>query len=212
MLLQHLLTPAVLGVLGDAVAFFTALAFLYGSAKILWTRFTGRPFPVNAVTRKLDAVVELGLNVIGFLNKLRSPTGAPLIANPDVQRRDQLIDEMRVAMEDLERRLADALAERPTPRLLASPSGDAMRVLVGAAGVSLVGPAGASPVVDAAPAPDATAFDASKRQTIAPEVVEVARALTGAEKGAARVGVLLAIAALLIVGAVVAVLAAAVRG
>lgn len=108
--LESLLGPVVTSWIAHIVAGFTAFAFLYGAAKILWTRLSGRPFPANAVTRKLDAFVELGTNVLGFINKLRAPSGAPLIPNPEVQRRDAMIAEMAATLDAMQRRLNGALA------------------------------------------------------------------------------------------------------
>ena len=106
--LESLLGPTVTAWIAHVVAALTAFALLYGGAKILWTRLTGRTFPVNRFTRGLDALAELGTNVLGFVNKLTRGNGQPLLSNPDVQRRDALIAEMSTALDDLRRRLGDA--------------------------------------------------------------------------------------------------------
>jgi len=114
--LESLLGPTVTTWIAHLVAALTAFALLYGAAKILWIRLAGRPFPVNRFTRTLDALAELGTNVIGFANKLRSPNGAPLIPNPDVLRRDALIEELRTSLADYQRRVAGSHAvTEPTP-------------------------------------------------------------------------------------------------
>lgn len=147
---ESLLGPAVTTWIAHVVAALTAFALLYGAAKILWTRLAGRPFPNNRFTRALDALAELGTNILGFANKLTRGNGQPLLANPDVQRRDALIAEMSTALADLRRRAGDA----PLP--LAESAGKE-----GAAVVS-----------------ETRGFDPGARQTIAPDVVAEAQRIT----------------------------------
>ena len=149
--LESLLGPTVTTWIAHAVAALTAFALLYGFAKIMWTRLTGRPFPVNRVTRGLDALAELGTNVLGFVNKLTRGNGQPLLTNPDVQRRDALIAEMSAALDDMRRRLGDA----PLPVAVVAEK------------------AGAVAVSDTR-----GAFDPAQRQAIAPDVVAVAQRIT----------------------------------
>ena len=171
---ESLLGPTVTTWIAHAVAALTAFALLYGAAKILWTRLSGRPFPANKVTRALDALAELGTNVLGFINKATRGNGAPLLANPDVQRRDALIAEMSTALDDLRRRVGDA----PLP-------------LVDAAGK-----AGAVAVSET------RGFDPAARQTIAPDVVAEARRITDAsERGSVDLRTLGAIVVVLAAGA-----------
>ncbi len=172
--LESLLGPTVTAWIAHAVAALTAFALLYGAAKILWTRLAGRPFPVNRVTRGLDALAELGTNVLGFINKLSRGNGQPLLANPDVQRRDAMIAEMSAALDDMRRRLGDA----PPVALLAEK----------AAVVAVSDTRGG--------------FDPAARQAIAPDVVAVAQRITReSERGYATVRALAAVVVVLAVGA-----------
>lgn len=173
--LESLLGPTVTTWIAHAVAALTAFALLYGFAKIMWTRLTGRPFPVNRVTRGLDALAELGTNVLGFVNKLTRGNGQPLLTNPDVQRRDALIAEMSAALDDMRRRLGDAplpvavVAEKEGAAVVSETRGD---------------------------------FDANARQAIAPDVVAVAQRITReSERGYATVRALAAVVVVLAVGA-----------
>ena len=171
--LESLLGPTVTAWIAHAVAALTAFALLYGAAKILWTRLSGRPFPVNRFTRGLDALAELGTNVLGFINKLSRGNGQPLLANPDVQRRDAMIAEMSAALDDMRRRLGDA----PPVALLADKAG--------AVAVS-----------------ETRGFDASARQAIAPDVVAVAQRITReSERGYVTVRALAAVVVVLAVEA-----------
>ncbi len=175
--LESLLGPTVTAWIAHAVAALTAFALLYGAAKILWTRLAGRPFPVNRVTRGLDALAELGTNVLGFINKLSRGNGQPLLANPDVQRRDAMIAEMSAALDDMRRRLGDA----PPVALLAEK----------AAVVAVSDTRGG--------------FDPAARQAIAPDVVAVAQRITReSERGFVTLRALLAVVVLLAVAGVVA--------
>ena len=174
---ESLLGPTVTTWIAHAVAALTAFALLYGAAKILWTRLSGRPFPANKVTRALDALAELGTNVLGFINKATRGNGAPLLANPDVQRRDALIAEMSTALDDLRRRVGDA----PLP-------------LVDAAGK-----AGAVAVSET------RGFDPAARQTIAPDVVAAAQAATReSERGSVDLAGLIGCVVIGVLAAVIA--------
>lgn len=112
--LESLLGPTVTTWIAHLVAALTAFALLYGAAKVAWTRITGKPFPHNALTRQLDALAELGSNVIGAINKL-SPS-SPLIANPEVLRRDAMLAEVRAELNSLR-----ALSASPSPDPVAPP-------------------------------------------------------------------------------------------
>ena len=96
--LESILGPEVTSLIAYATAILTAFGLLYGGAKILWTKATGRAFPSNRLTRTLDALVELGSNVLGFVNKVKRADGSPLIPNPDVVARDALIADLRAAL------------------------------------------------------------------------------------------------------------------
>ena len=97
--LDSILGPQVTSLIAYATAVLTAFSLLYGFAKIAWTRMSAKPFPDNRVTRALDAIAELGTNVIGFVNKAKRGDGSPLIANPDVVARDATIAELRRALD-----------------------------------------------------------------------------------------------------------------
>lgn len=60
------------------------VAFSYGAVKIGWTRLSGKAFPVNKLTRTLDAVVELLPNLLGFVNKVLVLFRLPPILVPPV--------------------------------------------------------------------------------------------------------------------------------
>lgn len=183
--LESLLGPEVTSLIAYATAILTAFGLLYGGAKILWVKLSGKPFPSNRFTRTLDALVELGSNVLGFVNKVKRADGSPLIPNPDVVARDALIADLR-----------NALA-------LASP--DAARVDAGVAPVfsreTMAPPAPVAPTplravtLTGVAAADATqaqyesarafvagaaGFDATARQEIAADVVAEAQRLTAA--------------------------------
>lgn len=161
--LESILGPVVTAWIAHVVAGLTAFAFLYGAAKILWTRLSGKPFPANRLTRGLDAFVELGTNVLGFVNKLKHPDGTPLIANPEVQRRDALIAEMQAALAELQRRAAP------------------LAVIAEKAGAVAVSETRPSLVVTAGDAP----FDPAQRQEIAPDVVAEAQRIVRERDGGA---------------------------
>jgi hypothetical protein len=76
--LESLLGPEVTSLIAYATAILTAFGLLYGGAKILWVKLSGKPFPSNRFTRTLDALVELGSNLLGFLNKMRRAAIPPL--------------------------------------------------------------------------------------------------------------------------------------
>lgn len=162
--LESLLGPRVTSAIAYVVAALTLFSLLYGSAKVAWSKITGRAFPTNALTRQLDALAELGSNVIGFVNKL-SPR-SPLIANPEVLRRDALLAEVRAELAAV------------TARLPSLPSG--------AAPADPVAPALPTPVE---PSPVLRAATLTGRETIAPAEVSdahyaAARAVVHAEIGA----------------------------
>jgi hypothetical protein len=124
--LESLFGPRVTSAIAYVVAALTLFSLLYGAAKVAWTKVTGKPFPHNALTRQLDALAELGSNIIGAINKL-SPS--PLIANPEVLRRDAMLAEVRAQLADVTARLpsADPVAPAlPTPaepaRVLRAPT------------------------------------------------------------------------------------------
>ena len=182
--LESLLGPEVTSLIAYATAILTAFGLLYGGAKILWTKATGRAFPSNRFTRTLDAIVELGSNVLGFVNKVKRADGSPLIPNPDVVARDALIADLRVA---LARMAVDASGATATPaadprETMAPPAPIAPPPL---RAVTLTGVAAA----DATQAQYELArrevashglFDATARQEIAADVVAEAQRLTAA--------------------------------
>lgn len=173
--LDSILGPQVTSLIAYATAILTAFSLLYGFAKIAWARMSGRPFPDNRVTRALDALAELGSNLVGFANKVKRGDGAPLIPNPEVVARDATIAELRAALD----RAAGSLPslapstradELPLPRPAAPDAITALRAR------TLTGREG---------------FDAGQRQTLAPDVVAAAR--REGERGSVDVRALLAL-------------------
>lgn len=99
--LDSILGPQATHLIAYATAVLTAFALLYGFAKIAWSKIAGRPFPDNRFTRALDALAELGSNLVGFVNKVKRGDGSPLIPNPDVVARDATIAELRATLDRL---------------------------------------------------------------------------------------------------------------
>lgn len=99
--LDSILGPQATHLIAYATAVLTAFALLYGFAKIAWAKIAGRPFPDNRFTRALDALAELGSNLVGFVNKVKRGDGSPLIPNPDVVARDATIAELRATLDRL---------------------------------------------------------------------------------------------------------------
>lgn len=104
--LESLLGPKATSAIAYVVAALTLFSLLYGFAKVAWSKITGKPFPHNALTRQLDALAELGSNVIGFVNKLNP--SSPLIANPEVLRREAMLAEVRAELAAVTARLPAA--------------------------------------------------------------------------------------------------------
>ena len=99
--LDSIIGPQATHLIAYATAVLTAFALLYGFAKIAWAKIAGRPFPDNRFTRALDALAELGSNLVGFVNKVKRGDGSPLIPNPDVVARDATIAELRATLDRL---------------------------------------------------------------------------------------------------------------
>ena len=133
--------------------------------------------------------MELGSNVLGFVNKVKRADGSPLIPNPDVVARDALIADLRAALAATSTLPLATLAEKagavavfdsrpptapPAPialsplRAIPVPV-DATQAAYESARVYVAGAAG---------------FDATARQEIADDVVAEAQRLTRERIGA----------------------------
>ena len=177
--LDSILGPQVTSAIAYATAILTAFSLFYGFAKIMWTRMSGRAFPDNRVTRALDALAELGSNLVGFANKVKRGDGSPLIPNPEVVARDATIAELRAALD----RAAGSL-----PSLAPSTRADEVPLPRPAAPDAIV-------ALRARTLTGREGFDATARQELAPDVVAAAR--REGERGSVDVRALVALALLM---------------
>lgn len=177
--LESILGPQVTSLIAYSTAILTAFSLLYGFAKIAWARMSGRAFPDNRITRGLDALAELGSNLVGFANKVKRGDGAPLIPNPEVVARDATIAELRAALDRAAGSLPSLDAHSRADEV-ALPRPAAPDAITALRSRTLTGREG---------------FDATARQELAPDVVAAAR--REGERGSVDVRALVALALLM---------------
>ena len=68
--------------LSYAIALVTFFTNLYGLFKVSWVKATEKPFPRNKFTVSMDILAEMGVNLIGGLDKAKVGMGGQSIFTP----------------------------------------------------------------------------------------------------------------------------------